>query len=458
MKPSPSPWSFIPTLYFPCGMMGVLGIWQIMGLFKVLGYSNTAVSLVGGLGFVGAFRFLYAPWLDGIASKRSLALVTQGLAVVLYGVIGAIIGLRPPPAVFLWILLPVLLLLAFVAAANETAIDGFYIRALDEKLQAQFIGVKTAGYRVGSLFVSLVVGWIGARIAAHYGAVVADSPDKTGFYISNAMIFGSMAVLAAFFLFFNWRQAPALANDLPVRHSGFALGEMLKDYFSQKSIGLICALIVFYRFGEGFLSGMMGPFSLDPVSKGGMGLPISSGPLMGAIGGMPMMIIGGILGGFLIKRFGLRRTFIPLALSMSLPNLGSVFLAIFQPTAHFLLFGEQIFTWLLLASILENLTYGMSFSAIAYYITVMASESGRNKTSILAVSTALQSVSFYLPMMLSGPLHSLVGYTGVFLASVLGGLPAVFLIPHLPMPRSECGEASGEHAVSPDGSPDVVAS
>ena len=43
-------------------------------------------------------------------------------------------------------------------------------------------------------------------------------------------------------------------------------------------------------------------------------------------------------------RLGLRRTFVPLALAMSLPNLSSVFLAIYQPQTYFMLFGEQIFT------------------------------------------------------------------------------------------------------------------
>jgi PAT family beta-lactamase induction signal transducer AmpG len=162
-----------------------------------------------------------------------------------------------------------------------------------------------------------------------------------------------------------------------------------------------------------------------------------------------MSIIGGILGGFIIKWLGLRRTFVPLALAMSLPNLASVFLAIFRPQAHFMLLSEPIFTWLLCSSALENFAYGLSFSAFSYYIFVMASESGRNKTSILAVFSALQYAGFFLPMMFSGILQSLVGYVGVFIVSVIGGLPAVFIIPHLPMPRCESGGAALPEAAPP---------
>jgi PAT family beta-lactamase induction signal transducer AmpG len=450
-----SPWSFIPTLYFPLGMMGVLSVWQVMQLFKLLGYPNYIVSLISGLGFLGAFRFLYAPWLDGLASKRTLSLFCTGLTVALYIIIGFIFGLCPPGKFLMWILIPALVLLALVSSAYETAVDGFYIRALDEKLQAEFIGIKTAGYRVGNILVAAGLGWIFAKVASHYGAIRADSPDKTGFCMSAAGLYLISAVLTLGLLFWNRRQVPMLAHDQPVRHTRFALGEMLRDYFAQDSIGLICAFILLYRFGEGLFQGMMGntgmigPFCLDPLSKGGLGIPVSSGPLIGAISGMPMSIIGGILGGFIIKWLGLRRTFVPLALAMSLPNLASVFLAIFQPQAHFMLFGEQIFTWLILSSAIENFSYGMSFSAISYYIFVMASESGRNKTSILAVSSALQYVGYFLPMMLSGAVQSLVGYVGVFITSVVMGLPAVFIIPHLPMPLCECGKTPAPGKVQP---------
>lgn len=444
----PSPWSFIPTLYFPLGMMQVLGVWQIMQLFKVLGYSNSVVSLLSGLGFLGVLRFLYAPWLDGAASKRRLSLFLIGLTVALYFGIGLIIGLRPSQNVLLWALIPTLVLLAIVTAAYETAIDGYYIRALDEKRQAEFIGIKTAGFRLGSIVVGICLGWIFAKVAARYGAVTADSPDKTGFYIGAAGLYVTVAVVTIGLFLWNRRTVPVLAHDQPVRHAHFALGEMFREYFAQKSVWLICAALLFYRLGEGFLHGMMGPvgiigpFYLDPVDKGGMGVPVASGPVMAAMSGMPMSIVGGILGGFIIKWLGLRRTFIPLALAMSLPNLASVFLAICQPQTQFMLFGERIFTWLLLGAALENFCYGMSFSAISYYMFVMASESGRNKTSILAVSNALQYVSFFLPMMFSGAVQSQVGYVGVFILSVVGGLPAVFLIPHLPMPQCERGGAA----------------
>ncbi len=388
-----SPWRFIPTLYFPPGMMGVLLIWQVMSFFKVLGYSNSMVALISGLGFIGSLNFLYAPWLDAAATKRNLILWSLIATVVLYLVIAIVIGLRPTEVLFVGTLLLSLTVLAIVAAAYGTAVDGYYMRALDEKQQAEFIGIKTAGYRVGSLFVSTALAWGAAKIAAHYGAVTADSPDKTGFYVGNSVLYGVAAVITIAFLLWNMRNAPLLPNDQPVRQEGSPFREMLRDYLAQPSVGLIFSLILFYRLGEGFLVGMMTTFILDPVSKGGLGIEATSMPLMAAVTGMPMMIAGGIVGGLVIARYGLKRTFLPLALAISVPNACSVLLALYQPTNYFVVCGERFYGWLLVSSALENLSYGMSFSAVQYYLTVMASESGRNKTSVLAFSSALQASS-----------------------------------------------------------------
>jgi len=85
----------------------------------------------------------------------------------------------------------------------------------------------------------------------------------------------------------------------------------------------------------------------------------------------------------------------------------------------------------------EAFFYGMSFSAMFYYMHIMATESGRNKTSILAVSFALMNLGWYVPGMLSGFIQGVVGYTGLFVVSSIVGLAAIFLIPWLPMPKSE---------------------
>jgi PAT family beta-lactamase induction signal transducer AmpG len=274
------------------------------------------------------------------------------------------------------------------------------------------------------------------KVAARFGAVSVDSPDKTGFYTGFSLAYAVAGVLTLFVMGWNKFTMPVLEQDQPVKHTRFAIAEVARDYFTQRSVFWVVMLIIFYRFGEGFLI-MKQPFYLDPLDAGGLAADASALPYYTILTDTPWNIAGGVLGGYLIKWFGLRKTFVPLALLMSLPNLFYVFLAVVQPMAHVMILGERMNLWLLLASSLESLGYGMSFSALFYYMHIMATESGRNKTSILAMSLVIMNFGWFLPGMLSGVVQAYVGYVGTFIISSTVGLVVLLLIPHLPMPSVE---------------------
>lgn len=67
----PSPWLYIISLYFPFGLMSAgLMVSLPNSLFKLLEFSNQQIGMLSGLGLVASLRFLFAPWLDGAATKR----------------------------------------------------------------------------------------------------------------------------------------------------------------------------------------------------------------------------------------------------------------------------------------------------------------------------------------------------------------------------------------------------
>ena len=73
----PSPWLYIISLYFPFGLMSAgLMVSLPNSLFKLLEFSNQQIGMLSGLGLVASLRFLFAPWLDGAATKRGLSIVT----------------------------------------------------------------------------------------------------------------------------------------------------------------------------------------------------------------------------------------------------------------------------------------------------------------------------------------------------------------------------------------------
>lgn len=431
-----SPWLFLPTLYLPFGILMALATSFPVNFFKLLGSSNETVGLLNGIGLIGAFRFLYAPYLDAAASKRVLSFYTVGMACIVIGGMSVLVFPGDPGPNFFPLMLGLLILLAFVGASHETAADGFYIRALTAERQAEFIGIKTSAIRIGAISISTGLLLVATKMAASYGATGVDSPDKTGFHIGFGTAYAIGACLMAFFLVWNWQTLPKLAIDQPVRCTSFAVVEVLREYLSQRGVVVMVLFIVFYRFGEGFLL-LKGPFYLDPVADGGLAVPATAIPYYVLLTDIPWAITGGILGGYLIKWFGLIRTLLPLILCMSLPNWSYVALAWFQPQVTFSLLGEALNPWLIVASSIESLGYGLSFSAMFYYMHIMATESGRNKTSILAISFALMNVGFLLPGMMSGFVQAQIGYVGLFIASSTIGLVVLFLLPMLPMAQLE---------------------
>jgi PAT family beta-lactamase induction signal transducer AmpG len=430
-----SPWVWVFSIYVPFGLFN--GFMQLFpqNLVKLLGFSNELVGLISMAGFIVSLRFLYAPWLDGATTKRRLVLIAAAVGAVLLAGTGGLLFAQPAPMVLFGSICVMLALTALCSAAYETSADGYYIRALDPSLQAQFIGIKTTAIRFGMLtgVMGLMMG--ATKLAARYGATGVDSADKTGFHIGFGCAYLLTALILIGAVFFNKKMIPVIEQDQPVKHQKFALKETLQEYFRQKRVVLMIALILLFRFGMGFVQVLRNTWLLDPAEASGMSAPAGSIPLYSILTDIPWTIVGGILGGYLIKWFGLKRTFMPLAFCASLPTFIYAILAWNCPVHTIQLFGEPLNTAVMVGSSLESLTYGLSFSALFYYMHITATMSGRNKTSILAISMCLMNIGFTIPMTISGYIQSSLNYTWTF---VLGGavtLLVLFIIPFLRLPE-----------------------
>lgn len=438
-----SPWAFILTLYLPFGIIDYgLKIALPSNLFKLLEFSNQEIGLMSGIGLVASFRFAFAPWLDGATTKRRLSLVTLALGACLAFACACLIYLVADRSIFLWGMVVMLFSLAIVSASHETAADGYYIRVLNPKRQAEFIGIKTAAIRAGVIFSTLVLLLAATKIAAQYGSTGVESVDKSGFHVGFSFAYAVAGALILAFAVYNKFVIPKIPQDQAVQHTRFALAEVIREYLQQRRVVLMLLLFLIYRVGQGFLEVMKGPFYLDPLEKGGLAVDATAMPYFSLLSDMPWMIVGGIAGGYIVKWFGLKRTFIPLAIFMNLPNLFYVWLAMAQPTSSIVLFGETLNLGILIGSSIESLGYGLSFSAMFYYMHIMATESGRNKTAILAVSLAVMNLGWMGPGMMSGFVQTEIGYQGLFLVSSFIGLMALLVIPFLPMPEVEWNNSS----------------
>jgi len=430
-----SPWIWVFSIYVPFGLFN--GFLQLFpqNLVKLLGFSNQMVGLISMAGFIVSLRFLYAPWLDGATTKRRLVLIAAAVGAVLLAATGGVLFTQPSPMLLYGLICVLLALIALCSAAYETSADGYYIRALDPTLQAQFIGIKTTAIRFGMLtgVMGLMMG--ATKLAARYGATGVESPDKTGFHIGFGYAYLLTAIILIGAVFFNKRMVPVIEQDQPVKHQKFALKETLQEYFRQKRVVLMIALILLFRFGMGFVQVLRNTWLLDPIAASGMNTPAGSIPLYSILTDIPWTITGGVLGGYLIKWFGLKKTFLPLAFCASLPTFFYAILSWNCPAHTVRIFGETLHSGVIVGSSFESLTYGLSFSALFYYMHITATLSGRNKTSILAISMCLMNIGFSLPMTLSGYIQSALGYTKTFITGGAVTLLILLIIPFLHLPE-----------------------
>lgn len=188
--------------------------------------------------------------------------------------------------------------------------------------------------------------------------------------------------------------------------------------------GIVPALLflLLYRFGESQSIKIATPFLVDSRANGGIGLTSAQyGIAYGTIG-MLSLTVGGILGGILAAKYGLKRLFWLMALSMNLPNLGLLYIAYAQPLPG----NIAVYT----AIVLEQFGYGFGFTAYMLFLLYFVGES-KFKTAEYAIGTSLMALGMMLPGMISGFIQEILGYQHFFVYVLICTLPGMALIPFL---------------------------
>ena len=114
---------------------------------------------------------------------------------------------------------------------------------------------------------------------------------------------------------------------------GTMMAEAFVSFTRQPRFGAVLAFMFFYRFGEAMVTLMSPLFMRDTPAAGGMGLSVAEVGVINGVAGIVGIILGGIAGGAVVGRYGLRKCFWPLAICMHAPNLLYVWAAAAHPPA-----------------------------------------------------------------------------------------------------------------------------
>jgi len=405
---SRSPWAWIPTLYFAEGIPYVMVMTVSVIMYKRLGISNTDIALyTSWLYLPWVIKPLWSPVVDLMGTKRLWTLIMQALL----GALLAMVALSIPAPRFFQYTIALFWLIAFGSATHDIAADGFYMLGLQEHQQAAFVGVRSTSYRI-------------AMIAGEGGLVVLAGMLEEQFgQLRTAWEITLLVVAAVVLAEFGYHLIVLPRPTADIRrsrsqHQAFA-GEFLRvflDFFKKDRIAVILAFLLMFRFAEAQLLKLIYPFLLDARAEGGLALDTGQVGLIKGTVGVSALLCGGILGGLLIARHGLRRWLWPMVLIMHLPNLAFVYLAYAQPTSP-----------LLIGAIVAVEQFGFGFGMTAYTMYMILVAEGEHKTAHYAICTGFMALSMMLPGMYSGWLQENVGYRYFFMWVAVSTVPG-FLV------------------------------
>lgn len=405
-----SPWTFIPTLYFASGIPYVIINTVSVIFYKQLGVDNAQITFwTSSLYLPWIIKMFWGPVVDIYYTKRKWIITSQFAMFLCLGLVAFSLQLSN----FFFISLAALTLGAFISATYDIATDGFYLLALTPEQQAFFVGIRSLFYRLAVIFASGILVFLAGQLEISLHNI----PLAWTFTISFT------ALILLIITIFHHLVLPFPKEDVECQQTARQKIPFLKiiiSYFQQEKITAILAFILLYRFGEAMLLKISPLFLLDKLADGGLGLTTLDLSLVSGTCGMISLIFGGIIGGMVISKYGLKRCLWPMALAMNLPNIFYVFMAFIQPSL----------TLVYPLVSLEQFGYGFGFTVFSVYLMCICQ--GEYKTSHFAISTGIMALGMMLPGLISGYLQQAVGYPMFFILVCLFTIPGMISMLFIP--------------------------
>jgi PAT family beta-lactamase induction signal transducer AmpG len=303
---------------------------------------------------------------------------------------------------------------AFASATNDVASDGYYMIGLTQDRQSFYVGIRSTFYKLANVTGQGLLVILAGFLENYYG----DNTKAWSITMIGAAVLMAGLTLTNFFVTPKYESSEAIELQKP---TGFF--EVFASFFRKKGMGIALAFILFFRLGESQLVKMAAPFFLDDPKVGGLGYTTSEvGTIYGTIG-VIMLTLGGILGGILISRDGLKKWMLPMVLSINVPNAFYALLALTDTTN---------LAAVVVTVITEQFGYGFGIAGFMVYLIYVAE--GASKTSHYALATGFMALGMMLPGLISGYMQEWLGYDGFFVWVVIGALPAIFILKYLDYP------------------------
>ncbi len=396
---SNKPLEWIPSLYLGEALPFTAVMIVSVIMFKEFGLSDEQITLyTGWMGLPWVIKPIWSPVIDNIKTKRWWILSMQ----FLMGITLALVAFTIPTSFWLQGTLAIFMIIAFASATHDISADGFYIIGLKDKEQELYVGLRNTFYRIGMIIgqggLVMLAGWLQNDVFE------GDSSVQMSWSAIFLILGGLMGLLGLY-------HTIVLPNVEKTTHESFNFHIQVKEFvetlkvFATKPniISALCFILLF-RLPEGLLTKIVPLFLTRSTEEGGLAMSnVDYGFVSGTLGVIGLLL-GGIIGGWAVSKWSLKKCLWPLVLCITLPDVVYVYLSYF-PTDNLYVIGSCL--------CVEQIGYGLGFAAYTLYLVTFSR--GERSTAVFSICTAGQYLGgVMLPGMISGYISTNVGYPMFF--------------------------------------------
>jgi PAT family beta-lactamase induction signal transducer AmpG len=392
-------------------------------LFTDIGLKERYIGYLNFLGIPWNLKFLWAPFVDLLGTKRTWMIVIQALISLLVAGVSFFCFTATHFSDAGWVLgfvTGLFITLSFLSATNDIAIDGYYMEGLtDPKEQAAYTGYRVFAYRLAVILVRS--GFVALAALAAFRLGAGDAFRPWGF------AFGAAALTMILATLFHIWQLPRFEKDRLERSRSLAgisrdFGRAFLTYFEQERVVLVVVFIISYKIGDEILFSMGTPFLMRELGVTKAQLSWVGG-ILGAIGA----ILGTSFGGLWIKKKGLKKAIWPLTILMNFNIWAYVWLAWVLPQA------QSPWGLALIAAVhtYEQAAAGLGNAVLIVFL--LRTCRPEYKASHYAVGSAIMSIFSTLFGGFGGLIVEMIGYLNMFIMAFCASIPAMLLMIWVPI-------------------------
>lgn len=357
--------------------------------------SLTAIGLFSLVGLPYSLKFLWSPLVDRyvppfLGRRRGWLVITQAALLV---AIAAMALVNPKQA--LQPLAILCLVIAFLSATQDIAVDAYRTDILEELEMGSGAAINVLGYRIALL------------LTGGLALVLADQlPWPTVYLLMSALMIVGLVTAV--------RAPEPILRDRPPESLADAVRLPFIEFF-QRSGWLqgvsILVFIVLYKLGDALVGNMSTPFLLQTgFSK------TAVGTVQGGLG-LLATIVGVLAGGGILAKIGINRSLWVFGGLQAISNL----------TYYFLAQVGQNYQFMVVAINIENFCAGLGTAAFVAFLMSLCNQ--RFSATQYALLSSLFAVGRDVLSAPAGKLAELTGWPGFFLVSLVIALPGLLLLP-----------------------------